>query len=259
MGDWMEKRNIPKILNNATALIKINGSDKGVLLLHGFTGTPAEMKYLGERIFRSGYSIHIPRYPGHGTSLEEMVLTRSRDWYISAREALIELMNYCQEVYLVGMSMGGILSILLAREFSIKRIALLSVPASIKEKSIYITPVVGIFKKILWRMNPTKGVSCEEARSYHVCYNMGIPIRQSWQLLRLIKKAMKNLPHVHSDALLIQSQNDSIIPKNSIDFIYERLGSAIKERVVLERSDHAITIDFEKDIVADRIIEFFNR
>ncbi len=255
----MKKKNIPELLNNATALIKTDSSEKGILLLHGFTGTPAEMKYLGERISRSGYSLYIPRYPGHGTSLEEMVLTESRDWYISAREALIELMNYCQEVYLVGMSMGGILSILLAREFPIKRIALLSVPASIKEKSIYITPIVGIFKKILWRMDPTKGVSCEEARSYHVCYNMGIPTRQSWQLLRLIRRAMKNLPDVHADALLIQSKNDSIIPRNSIDSIYKRIGSMVKEKVLLERSDHAITIDFEKDIVADKIIEFFDR
>lgn len=255
----MKKRNIPELLNNAAALLRIDSSEKGVLLLHGFTGTPAEMKYLGERIYQSGYSLYIPRYPGHGTSLEEMVLTASRDWYISAREALIELMHYCREVYLVGMSMGGILSILLAREFPIKRIALLSVPSSIKEKSIYITPIVGLFKKVLWRMDPTKGVSCEEARSYHVCYNMGIPIRQSWQLLRLIKRAMRNLPDVHSDALLIQSKDDSIIPRRSIDFIYTRIGSKVKERVLLEKSDHTITVDYEKDIVADSIIEFFDR
>jgi len=252
----MKRRDVPRLLKNAAAEMRINSSEKGVVLLHGFTGTPSEMKFLGQRIFERGFSISIPRYPGHGTKLEEMVRSSARDWYVSAREAYIELKDYCSEVFIVGLSMGGILGIKLAREFPVKKLALLSVPAFIKEKSIYLTPIIGIFKKILWRTDPTKGVRCEEARSHHVCYNTGIPIRQSWQLLRMLKGAMWHLGEVRSDVLLIQSRNDSVIPQHSIDYLFKRLGSEKKEKVLLERSDHTITIDFEKEQVADTIITF---
>ncbi|MGB4268853.1 MAG: alpha/beta fold hydrolase [Spirochaetota bacterium] len=252
------KKSIPQIPSKATTLFLKNGnSNTGILCLHGFTGTPAEMKYLAEKLNESGATVYVPRYPGHGTSLIEMAYSSVDAWFTAAREALFELKAHCANVYIAGLSMGGIFAILLAREFAIQKIALMSVPCTLKEKTIYFAPVAGLFTKILWVPNKTKGVCNEVARKEHICYDDGIPLRQSWQLFKTIKKAMKALPHVDSQVLIVQSKNDTVIPGYSAEYIYSRLGSEHKQIVWLSKSDHAITVDYEKDIVAKHCIDFF--
>lgn len=187
----------------------------------------------------------------------EMANSRVDAWFTAAREALFELKTRCNNMYVAGLSMGAIFAILLAREFAIQKIALMSLPCTLKEKSIYAAPIVGLFTKILWFPNKTKGVCDEAARRERICYDDGIPVRQSWQLFKTIKKAMQALPEVTSDVLIIQSRNDQVIPQNSAECIYSHLGSRQKQIVWLSKSDHAITVDYEKDIVAEHCIKFF--
>lgn len=245
------------VLPKAGAEMWLRKGRKAVLLLHGFTGTPYEMKYLGKRLYGEGYSVYIPRYPGHGTSLREMARTSFAQWHAAAREAFLELRSLRPEVYIAGLSMGGIFTVLLAAEFGVKKIALLATPCTLKEKIIYITPFLGLFKRIWWQADPGKGLLSEKARAEHVCYDQGVPVRQSWQLFRAIGKAMRSLPRVTADALLVQSSLDPVIPAHSMDYIYGRIGSKNKKSVMLQRSGHSITVDFEKARVAGLVIRFF--
>mgnify|MGYP006299924079 FL=1 len=80
---------IPRVLPGGDAVFRKGSSETGLLLLHGYTGSPAEMRYLGERLHEKGFTVSIPRYPGHVTSLYEMVKTSAHDWYTAAREAYI--------------------------------------------------------------------------------------------------------------------------------------------------------------------------
>ncbi|MCU0843780.1 MAG: hypothetical protein MUC76_02505, partial [Spirochaetes bacterium] len=98
--DWkdMNKNNTvsvhgspPSLMKGAAPVCHMGTTERGALLLHGFTGTPHEMKYLGTRLADEGFTVMIPRLPGHGTTLAEMVRTTGRDWMLAAREALIEL------------------------------------------------------------------------------------------------------------------------------------------------------------------------
>lgn len=255
----MNLKAIPSIMPNSQAVLRISNREKGVLLLHGFKGSPFEMKYLGEKLSQQGYSISIPRLPGHGTSIADMTRNTDRDWQTSAREALVELKSYCNEVSVVGLSMGGILAILLAREYTVQKLALLSVPCSIKEKSIYLAPLVGLFKDILPGEDVTKGLVSEEARRIHESYSSGIPVKQSWHLFRLIRRGMKALPGLDSDILLMQSRNDRVIPPHSMDYIYNAVSSQKKEKIFLGKSDHAITADLEKEFVAQQVTAFLGR
>jgi carboxylesterase len=251
---------ISPIMPNSRAVTRFTNREKGVLLIHGFKGSPFEMKYLGNQISKIGYSLAIPRLPGHGTVIEDMLKTTGQDWLTAAREALIELKSRCREVAVVGQSMGGILAILLASEFVLPKIALISVPCSIKEKSIYLAPLVGRFKKILWKEDHEKGLACEEARRVHESYSSGIPVLQSAYLFTLIRQGMKALPGINDASfLLIQSRNDRVIPMRSIDVIFEAIGSSKKEKILLEKSNHALTVDLEKHLVADAIVDFLKR
>jgi esterase/lipase len=121
--------------------------------------------------------------------------------------------------------MGGILSILLAREFSVRRLVLLSTPASLPGYAVYLAPLLAPFVKVLPKIDEKKGLNSIEARSYHVCYNEGIPVRQAWHLNGLIRRAMRALPAVTADTLIIQSLGDEYIPADSIHRIHGRLGS----------------------------------
>jgi len=252
----MKKRSISPVMKNSRSLVTITSHERGVLLIHGFKGSPHEMKYLGEKIAAQGFSISIPRLPGHGTVIEDLARVTGRDWLTAAREALVELKSHCREVSIVGLSMGGVLTILLARDCPVKKIVLLSVPRTLREKSVYLAPVVGLFKKILWREDAEKGLASEEARRVHECYSSGTPILQSWHLFRLIKKAMKALPFIDADLLIIQSRGDRVIPPDSMEYIFSRAASPKKEKHVLQKSNHAITADLEKEAVAEKVVAF---
>jgi len=255
----MKVKSFSPVMKNSQALVSITSHDRGVLLIHGFKGSPHEMKFLGEKISAQGYSISIPRLPGHGTVIEDLARVTGRDWLTAAREALVELKSHCREVSVVGLSMGGILTLLLARDCPVRKIVLISTPRTLKERSIYLAPVIGLFEKILWQDDVTKGLASEEARRIHECYSSGTPIRQSWHLFRLIKKAMKALPHVQADVLIIQSKGDRVIPPDSMEYIFSHVASQKKETFLLHKSDHAVTADLEKESVAEKIIAFLNR
>lgn len=216
------------------------------------------MKYLGKRLSDEGCTVMIPRLSGHGTTIAEMTRTTGRDWLRAAREAFIDLRSCSTDVSCVGLSMGGILSILLAREFAVRRLVLLSTPASLPGRAIYLAPLLAPFVKVLPKIDEKKGLNSIEARSYHICYNEGIPVRQAWHLNGLIRRAMKALPAVTADTLIIQSLGDEYIPADSIHRIHDRLGARRREKIFLDISNHAITVDYEKDYVAEEVIRFLS-
>lgn len=251
-----------RLIKGAECITDISSREKGVLLLHGFFGTPAEMRYLAKALSDGGFSVVAPRYPGHGTAIEEMARSNVEAWYACAREAYIELSSRCRDVYIAGLSMGALFSILLAEEFSVPKIALMSTPTAVTGKGLYLTPILGRFRKILYtskkvRASLNRGVNNPVERARHICYVEGIPLLQVWQLHKMINRAMKVLPRVSSAALVIQSRGDDTVPPGSLDRIMRTIGSGRKESLLLERSNHAVTVDYEKDIVADRVTRFF--
>jgi carboxylesterase len=92
------------------------GNASGVLVLHGFTGNPSSMRPIAERLAAAGYSVELPRLPGHGTTVEDMMTTTWADWSKTAEQAYDELAERCERVAVVGLSMGGGLAAYLAEE-----------------------------------------------------------------------------------------------------------------------------------------------
>lgn len=246
------------VMKGAESIISLKGKTAGVLLLHGFLGNPSEMKYIGAKIYQAGYSISIPRYPGHGTSIHEMTGTYGRDWYMAAREAYLELAAHCERITIVGHSMGGIFAALIASEFSPEKICLISVPVKIKGWTIYLSPCIGLIKKIIPISDEKHGINRPETRAAHVSYSEQIPVKQAWELHKLIKRAMKILPEVTAPVLIMQSAGDDVIPEDSADYIYSRIGSVKKEKILFNKSNHVISVDYDRDAAAEAIIQFLS-
>ncbi len=247
------------IMKGAESLIKIRENSDGVLLLHGFLGNPSEMKYLGEKIFQAGYSVYIPRYPGHGTSIHEMTMTDGDDWYRTAREAYLELKNHCERVSIVGLSMGGIFASLIASEFVLEKLCLISVPRKLKSFTVYLSPLICLFKKIIFTNDDKHGINWPEARASHVTYTEGIPVRQVWELHKLIKRAMRKLSGITVPVLIIQSDGDEVIPRDSAEYICSLLGSSEKEKIIFSRSGHVVTVDYDRDDASDAVVQFLSK
>ncbi len=247
-----------RIMSGAESVMKITNKEKGVLLLHGFTGNPFEMRYLGDRLLNADFSINIPRYAGHGTSIYDMVKTNRKQWIQSAREAYLELSYHCRKVYVAGLSMGGLITGLLSPEFDFEKIVIMSVPSCVKNKFYLTAPVLGKFKKIINLPEGNNGIFEPEASANHINYGGQIPINQVWELSRLINEFHKASSLIKSEVLIIQSAMDEVITHDSADRIFKEIGSTSKTKLILEKSNHVITRDYEKDIVADAVIKFFN-
>jgi carboxylesterase len=204
-----------QILPNAEQLFHKSGAS-GILLIHGFLGSPFEMKYLAKRFIDAGFTVSVPRLPGHGTTLEDMACYGRKDWISAARNAYLFLKQECNEISIVGLSMGGILAILLAAEFSPQKIVLISTPRRIPDRRAFFAPLVRPFMKIIHHKDEEKGLADPEARKIHVSYSDGVPVMGAWHLMWLIRKAMQTLPHVRTYALIIQSTSDTLIPQHSV-------------------------------------------
>ena len=231
------------------------GGRRGVLLIHGFLGSPFEMKHPAQCLIEAGYTVSVPRLPGHGTTLEDMARHTGRDWHDAAREAYLELTKLCDTISVIGLSMGGVLSILLAAEYSPEKIVLISTPRRIPDRRAVLAPLVRPFVKIIRHEDQEKGLADVEARKVHVCYSGGVPVMAAWHLQRLINTAMKALPRVRADALIVQSRHDNVVPADSLDFISARIGSRRKESAWRDRGNHTLTADVGKEELAGMIVE----
>ena len=229
----------------------LKGGSRGVLLLHGFTGSPAEMKLLGESLNKKGFTVLGIRLPGHGTQICDMETTNWRHWYGAAVDGHHLLTALCDEINVVGLSMGGLLALKLAAEHPVNRVAALSTPIFLTARRLHLLPLYRAFRRVV----PKKRRDYDIDPRYYVGYD-STPLDSLASLLELIQSVQTDLPKVHCPSLLIQSRREHTVRPESATFIYERLGAQIKELFWLEKSGHVITIDIEREIVFNKVAEF---
>lgn len=118
-------------------LFPAEGKEIGVLLIHGFTGTTAELRPLGKHLHAEGYTVHAPLLKGHGVSPEKMACTTWVDWWVSAREGYERLKQEgCQQIVVMGLSMGGLLALKIAQYQPVIGIATLCAPIKVRDKRL---------------------------------------------------------------------------------------------------------------------------
>lgn len=229
----------------------LKGGSNGILLIHGFTGTPAEMRLLGESLHQRGFTVLAIRLPGHGTCVEDMESTTWRHWYGAAVDGFTLLGGLCPRVNVVGLSMGGLLSLKLAAEYSVDRVAALSTPIFLTAKRLPLLPLYRAFHRFI----PKKRRDYDIDPQYYVGYDC-TPLDCLSSLLELIRSVQSDLPLVQSPTLLIHSRHEHTVRPESASYILDHLGTSDKELFWLKKSGHVITIDIERQIVFDKVAEF---
>ncbi len=221
------------------------GGSTGCLLIHGFTGTPNEMRGLGEYLAARGLTALGVRLAGHGTTVEDMEKTTWPDWYASAEEGLTELQKQCDEVFLVGLSLGGGLALHIAAHRPLAGVVAMSTPITVADWRL---KYVGVLKHLVRfsRKKANNGLRDPTARARHVGYNR-IPTRCAESLRDFLRLLDDELPRVTVPTLLLHARHDTQVPPENMPYIYSRISSADKKMVWLENSDHVITEDYDKE------------
>jgi carboxylesterase len=224
------------------------------LLSHGFTATTAEIRLVADQFHTQGYTVAAPLLPGHGTKPEDLNNVHWRDWVASGEESLQNLFGSCEQVWVAGTSMGGLLALYLASQNPKISGSLLYAPAirTMMSKMDLLQLYLGapLIKEIprdsldgsaLWQGYP------------------GLPLKGIIQFLRFQSATLKRLSHIHQPVLIFQGRHDLTVAPEAGEIIMDRVSSEIKEHHWMEKSSHAILLDEEYEEVATLCIEFIKK
>lgn len=235
---------------------KRNGKTHGVLLLHGFTGTAAHMRLLGQTLHDRGFTVMGVNLPGHGTTMDDMAKCTWQDWLDAAREAFLSLKQRCDYVSVAGLSMGGCLSLILAETMQPTAIAPISAPMGTQLPLWLATLIRPILPTIWWKNRD--GDLIPMVNEYD-CGYQGFRSGCARHLDRLIKLARRDLHAVSCPVLVVQSHADETITPDSAEVILSGVSSERKGVLWLEDAPHVCTITREAGNIADAIADHFRR
>jgi len=259
-------------------------SDATVILIHGMTGTPNEMRFIANFLNKKGYSVICPNLAYHGEPIEILKDARWQDFYNSVRNVMFEHKSAGGKgpLFVSGLSMGALLALLIADEFS-SDVAGVSCLAPTLFYDGWNTPntkflLPFVYKTFLrymfyFKEEPPYGIKNEAMQQrIHRYYSKAslndmqdvgqygypyFPVALLYQLQLLVKHLTRRLPNIKVPVQLIQAKDDDMASVRNSKFIYDRIGSEIKEIVLLYNSYHVITADQERYIVAEKAEKFF--
>jgi carboxylesterase len=230
---------------------------RAVVLVHGFTGTAAHFRLLGRFLNERGYTAHAPLLAGHGTTIEAMARTDKYDWIESVRQAVASVAEDHDEVHLVGLSLGGLLSLVVAGEgserSSVASVSTINSPIRFRNARTYAAPFLHrVTPMVSWREAQPPPLS-EEARPLWLTYS-GFPTKALAELVAVSRLALDAAGRLSIPSLTIQSRADATVKPVSGELLADALGAG-NRLVWLERSIHNALLDGERHIVHHAVLD----
>ena len=232
---------------------RLEGNGAGILISHGFTGTPQSMRPLGESLNHAGFTVAGPRLAGHGTNVRDMAKSTAEGWISSLEEDFAWLRERTDGIYVIGLSMGGTLALYMA-----------AMHPEFVRGVLPINACMFLDNPDLARMTfdpkapstvPGVGSDIKASGVEEVAYDE-IPMPAVREFMALMRVTDDLLPTVTVPAVVFQSLEDHVVPPDNGPYIHERLGSVYKQLIRLEDSYHVATLDNDTDFIARRIVRF---
>ncbi|HZS36224.1 MAG TPA: alpha/beta fold hydrolase [Polyangia bacterium] len=246
----------------------------GALLVHGFTGSPFEMRLLGEHLAARGLAVEGPLLPGHRSTTAALAATGWRDWLAGVERAFEKLQSRAPRVAVCGLSLGGLLTLELARRRAstgeIRAIAVLSTALRLP-RAAYVAESVLVRLPFLMRAALPKLAGSDIAdpemkrRNTRAQGRAGMPLSSLHSLMDFGRELAPRLGEIRAPALVAHARRDHTIPFACMQPLVDGLGTPRAElrTLVLERSFHVITLDVEREMVfnavADHLLAHLNR
>ena len=247
---------------------------KAVLLIHGMTGAPAEMRLVGRQLHRRGYTVYAPLLAGHGRDVEELRRTHWQDWLDSVENAAARLAQETNEMFAAGICAGGKLGLLAAHRNPglMKAVAIYSpcflydgwaVPFYFSILSRFIGPLslLPVLDRLSIAELPYLGIKDERLRQIMAAMNTEgvldkVPTQGFLEMYRLSRALKKLLPQMHTPTLILHAREDDLSGPKNARYISDRIG-APNELHWIDDSYHMIHIDRQHRYVADCTVDYF--
>lgn len=228
------------------------GSRTGILLIHGFTGSPASMVPWGRDLAARGYTVCVPRLPGHGTTWQHLNRVSWHEWYRTVESELLELNAQCDFIAVAGLSMGGALSLRLAEQFPAEINALVLVNPAIQLKN----PVLRLLP-YLRHLGSFPGITNDIRKldQDEIGYSR-LPLHALHSQLELWRDVRDNLHRVHAPLLMFTSITDHVLDPTSSELISANVSSSVREHEKLKDSYHVATLDHDAPFIMERAAAF---
>jgi len=257
--------------------------EDAVLLIHGLTGTPAEMRYIAKNLLKQGFSVACPQLAGHCGTVTDLKRSKWQDWYHSMEVAFEALKKEHNRVFVSGLSMGALIALKLAENkgMRVNGVGLLSTTFFYdgwnmpRLKRALLLPIVlntPLKHFMSWEETPPYGIKCERTRAlvHAVLENrdamasekVGIfntPAVTIKESTRLIKTARRGLPKVVSPTLVVHATEDDMASVKNAHLVANRISSRKVETYFVDDSYHVLTLDKRKNDIALRMGEFFKK
>ncbi|HHY59356.1 MAG TPA: alpha/beta fold hydrolase [Clostridia bacterium] len=233
------------------------GGPVGCVMVHGFGSSPGEVMGLGRYLHQLGYTVYGVLLKGHGTSPEDLARTSWPDWYVSVTGGIEQLRQQCRQVWVIGLSLGGALSLYAASQGLVDGVVALAAPAGLADWRVRL---VGIGKYIMpyQHRRISRETQAFNAKVGRMVYDR-LPLRAVQSLYQFIGIVRKALPQVTVPVLVVHSLKDEVISQNSGRYIYEHVSSTQKEYLELQQSGHILTEGPEKEVVWQKVEEFLSK
>ncbi len=228
----------------------------GILLIHGFTATTAEVRPLATVLHKNGYTVSGPLLPGHGTTWQDANRCRWEDWVQCVDENYHELRTRCERVVVGGESLGGLLTLYLASEHP-EILGVLSYASALKTSPYFLHLMSYFLPAFIPYLKKHPGEPTESDQHWQG-YPV-IPSKAAAQLLQLQGEVQRRLPAVRQPILIVQGRLDGSVYPEAPKIIEQQVGSSLKELHWMENSHHCVVIDQERQAVAVLTLDFLSR
>jgi carboxylesterase len=228
----------------------------GIVLVHGYTGSPAAMRPWAEFLNSHGYSVRVPLLPGHGTEPHHLNKVKWEEWPAKVSYELSEIRKTCDTVFLVGLSMGGgtVLNVASANNDSLAGLILVNPMIHVKGIPVELAFVISRFQK----MRTSVGDDIKRPGITEWGYD-ALPTRGIYQLLKMLRVTRKNLGTITVPVQLFHSVDDHTLPVSNTEIIMKGLGSKNKNRIELVNSYHVATLDYDQELIFQNSLTFIEQ
>ncbi len=229
----------------------------GAVVIHGFTGNPASMRGVATALADNGFHVELPRLPGHGTHVDDMLPTRWADWAGEVEAAYQRLRQRAADIVVVGLSMGGALTLRLGADHP-DVAGLVCINPVAQPQAPEIVEMLRGLADSGTAVLPGIGSDIADPDATESAYE-GTPVEP---LLSMLIDGVEPLSHLYADMriplLLMNSPQDHVVEPAQAEYLVDNYGGPV-ERILLERSYHVATQDFDKDLIQKSTTEFAAR
>ncbi|KRE78157.1 alpha/beta hydrolase [Arthrobacter sp. Soil762] len=228
-----------------------DGARIGVVLSHGFTGSPHGLRAWAQSLADAGFAVRMPLLPGHGTRWQDLARTRWPQWHGALDDAYLELASRCDHVFVAGLSMGGALSLRIAATRPVAGVIVVNPGLVIDDPR---APLAGILKLVL-KSTPAIANDILKPGMDEGAYPR-TPVAAAHELNKMFKDTIRLLPRITAPVRVFRSTVDHVVSDTSVAALRRGLTNASLTLTTLENSYHVATLDNDAEEIFQGSADF---